>query len=494
MPGLSKSRLLARRQCPKRLWLHIYKSELLSVSDNTTKVRFNTGNRVGEIARSLYPGGVLIDGSNLQQALRDTSEILVKSPARPIFEATFEHDGQLIRADLLLPEADGYRLVEVKSSASVKSYHLIDTAIQNWVVQKNGLTVIDTAIAHIDTRFVYSGNGDYRGLLKETSIAAKLTPILVEVPNWVAAAQATLNGDEPIIAPGFQCETPFTCPFFWHCNPDALKNKAQLAYPPEDLPQHNGLAAQLREEGYDDLRQVPPERLTKHLHQRVHTSVLSGVTFLDPSARSQLVDLAYPHFYLDFETYAPAIPIWAGTRPFVTQIPFQWSCHSENANEQLAHQAFLAEGAGDPRREFIDSLLPILGKVGAIFVYSADFERSRLREMAAMFPDLAVSVNDVIVRIVDLLPIARAHYYHPDQHGSWPIKSILQTIAPELAYDDLMVADGRMAQSAFQEIINPNTTDEQRKTLRQGLLDYCERDTLAMVKIVSFFSAGESAT
>ena len=77
------------------------------------------------------------------------------------------------------------------------------------------------------------------------------------MPNWVAAAQTTLNGDEPIIAPGLQCETPFTCPFFVHCNPDALKNKAQLAYPPEDLPQHNGLAAQLREDGYDDLRQVP---------------------------------------------------------------------------------------------------------------------------------------------------------------------------------------------------------------------------------------------
>lgn len=409
------------------------------------------------------------------------------SPTRPIFEATFEHDGLLIRADLLLPEADGYRLVEVKSSASVKSYHLIDAAIQNWVVQKNGLTVTDTAIAHIDTRFVYSGNGDYRGLLKETSITAKLTPILAEVPNWVTAAQATLSGNEPIIPPGPQCETPFLCPFFGHCTPAAMENKAQIAYPPEDLPQHNGLAAQLRTEGYDDLRQVPKERLTKHLHQRVHTSVLSGVTFLDPIARSQLVDLDYPRFYLDFETNAPAVPVWANTRPFVTQVPFQWSCHIEDANGQLDHQAFLAEGAGDPRRAFIDSLLPVLSNVGAIFVYSADFERSRLREMAALFPELAVSINNVIVRIVDLLPITRAHYYHPDQHGSWSIKSILPTIAPELAYDDLMVADGRMAQGAFQEIIDPKTTDERRKTLRQGLLDYCERDTLAMVKIAWFF-------
>lgn len=170
------------------MWLQIYKPELLPVTDASTQARFNTGNQVGEIARSLYPDGVLIGGNDLQQALRETSEILKTSPTCPVFEATFEYDSVVVRADLLLPRAGGYRLVEVKSTASVKDYHLIDAAIQSWVVQKNGLNLTNTAIAHIDTRFVYSGNGDYRGLLKETSIAEKLTPLLAEVPDWVAAA------------------------------------------------------------------------------------------------------------------------------------------------------------------------------------------------------------------------------------------------------------------------------------------------------------------
>ncbi|MEI6069610.1 MAG: DUF2779 domain-containing protein [Methylococcaceae bacterium] len=487
MPGLSKSRLLAHRQCPKRLWLQIYKPELLPVTDASTQARFNTGNQVGEIARSLYPDGVLIGGNDLQQALRDTSEILKTSPTRPVFEATFEYDSVVVSADLLLPGAGGYRLVEVKSTASVKDYHLIDAAIQSWVVQKNGLNLTNTAIAHIDTRFVYSGNGDYRGLLKETSIAEKLTPLLAEVPDWVAAAKATLSGDEPMITPGSQCETPFECPFFGHCNPAAAEHTIKVSYPPEDLPHHNGLAAQLREEGYDDLRQVPEERLIKSLHQRVHACVQSGRAYLDPIARIQLIDLPYPLFYIDFETYAPAVPVWAGTRPYATQVPFQWSCHSEGEDGQLEHQAFLAEGPDDPRRAFLDSLLPVLGEVGAIFVYNAGFERGRLRELAALFPELGELVHGIMARIVDLLPIARAHYYHPDQHGSWSIKAVLPTIAPELAYDELMVADGRMAQSAFQEIIDPLTTTEQRQALRQALLDYCERDTLAMVRIAWFF-------
>jgi len=487
MAGLSKSRLLVHRQCPKRLWLQIHQPKLLPVTDAATQARFNTGHQVGEIARSLYPDGVLIETDDLQQALRETAKVLATSPTLPIFEATFEHDGVLVRADLLLPEDAGYRLVEVKSSASVKDYHLIDAAVQSWVVQNNGLSVTDTAIAHIDTRFVYSGNGDYQGLLKETSITAKLVPLLAEVPDWVASAQATLSGDEPMITPGPQCDTPFVCPFFEHCNPAEPENTIEVSYPPEDLPRNSGLAAKLREEGYDDLRQVPEERFTKSLHQRVHASVQCGIAYLDLMARSQLVNLPYPRFYIDFETYAPAVPIWGGTRPYATQVPFQWSCHIESAEGQLSHKTFLSEGDGDPRRTFIDSLLPVLGEGGAVFVYNASFERSRLREMAALFPALAEPINDVIARIVDLLPIARAHYYHPDQHGSWSIKALLPTIAPELTYDGLMVANGMIAQTSFQEMIDANTTEERRQSLRQGLLAYCERDTLAMVRIAQYF-------
>ncbi len=487
MTGLSKSRLLAHRQCPKRLWLQINQPELLEVPGAATQARFNTGYKVGDIAHSLYPNGVLIETDNLAQALRETADIRATAPTLPIFEATFEHDGVLIRADVLLPTAAGYRLIEVKSSAKVKPYHLIDAAIQLWVLQQNGLTVIESAIAHIDTGFVYAGNGDYRGLLKETSITVQLKPLLVEVPNWVAAAQMTLSGSEPMIMPGSQCNTPFECPFLTHCHPVEAEQTTKASYPPEDLPRDNALAAQLREEGYDDLRQVPKARLTKDLHQRIHDAVLSGNDFLDPMARSQLIDLPYPRFYLDFETYAPAVPIWAGTRPYTTQVPFQWSCHREDEQGQLSHHAFLAESADDPRRAFIDSLLPVLGDLGAIFVYNASFERSRLRDMAALFPELKAAIDPILPRIVDLLPIARAHYYHPDQHGSWSIKAVLPTIAPELAYDGLVVAGGRMAQEAFQQIIDAQTTDEHRQNIRQALLDYCQRDTLAMVKIASFF-------
>ena len=175
--------------------------------------------------------------------------------------------------------------------------------------------------------------------------------------------------------------------------------------------------------------------------------------------------------------------------PIATQIPFQWSCHVEAAAGAVMHRAYLADGPDDPRRRFAETLLDAVGETGPIFVYNAAFERRIMRELAEYFPDLASRLHATIARIVDLLPLARAHYYHPEMHGSWSLKAILPTIAPELAYHDLEVGDGGMAQEAFREMIHLDTSEERSATLRQSLLAYCERDTLAMVRLVRHFEA-----
>lgn len=126
--GLSKSRLLAYRQCPKRLWLQVHRTELQEVSSETV-MAFGHGHTVGAVAQALQPDGILIETDNLSEALAATRRVMAEQPDRPIFEATFEHDGLLIRADVMTPEAGGYRMTEVKSSTRVKNYHRIDCAI-----------------------------------------------------------------------------------------------------------------------------------------------------------------------------------------------------------------------------------------------------------------------------------------------------------------------------------------------------------------------------
>ncbi|MDP1523318.1 MAG: DUF2779 domain-containing protein [Methylotenera sp.] len=482
--GLSKSRILLHRQCPKRLWLKVHRPELEEVDDGN-QARFATGTYVGELAQQLYPDGILIDGNDLGQAVIDTQAILA-GEKRPIFEATLQADGLLIRADLMLPDQNGYRMVEVKSSTSVKDYYLTDAAIQSWVAQQAELSLTSVEIAHIDNTFVYPGGGDYRGLFRYADVSEQISGMKDEVPDWINAARETLSGDEPCIAPGGQCSVPFDCPFFSYCSP-TIENKD--GFPPEVLPYGKALTATLRAEGYADLRDVPEERIEGWKHQRVWRATKCGQAELNPEAGRIIAALPYPRYYIDFETINPAVPVWVGTRPYM-QVPFQWSCHIETAKGVMTHLAYLADGQSDPRRPFAMSLIEAVGTDGPIFVYHAPFERSRMQEIAAYCPDLAPALEAAIDRIVDLLPIAREHYYHPDMRGSWSIKVVLPTIAPELAYDDLEVANGGMAQEAFSEIMQPETLPERSQQLSDALLLYCERDTLAMVRIAHYFENG----
>lgn len=491
---LSKSKLLSYRQCPKRLWLQTHRPELAEVDDATSAI-MASGTEVGEVFRSLYPNGVLIDDDTLWDAVTSTRDALWSDPRKPIFEATFEASDVLVRIDMLAPVDEGYDLVEVKSSTSVKQYHLDDVAIQAWVARNAGIPVSRTAIAYVNNRFVYPGDDQYTGLFAEKTVDEEVGERLPEIIHWVQDAQAMLAAEEPRIAAGSQCQDPFRCPFLSYCSP-AVDGPE---FPVEILPRNYRLANALRAEGYDDLRKVPDERLEKAIHQKVLRVTKSGRAELSDEGRAITRSLPHPRYYLDFETIAFAIPRWAGTRPY-QQVPFQFSCHVELAPGIVAPAAFLSRDGKDPRRAFAEALIFAVNptmfadmgvnsdKPGPVLVYNAPFERGRISELAAYFPDLADRLLAINERMVDLLPIVREHYYHPEMRGSWSLKAVLPTIGSGLDYESMTVANGGMAQDAYLEMIHPDTTPERKEELRQGLLDYCALDTYGLLKLVEFFS------
>ena len=135
------------------------------------------------------------------------------------------------------------------------------------------------------------------------------------------------------------------------------------------------------------------------------------------------------------------------------------------------------------------ALVDALGTDGPVFAYSG-FETRILREGAARHPALAPRLDAITQRLVDLMTIARNHYYHPAQKGSWSIKSVLPTIDPELDYANLdEVADGTAAQQAYLELIDPATPDARRDELVERLRTYSRRDTEGMVAIAQRLAA-----
>ena len=480
MYRLSKSKLMSASQCAKRLYLEVHQPELAHI-DSGLESRFDTGHRVGEVARSLHPEGRLIGhGDNPVAALEETREALMADGDLLLFEPAFQHGGVLVRADLLFRRDGRYRLVEVKATTGVADHHLQDAAIQAWVIGGAGCPVDVVSIAHIDRSFVYLGGGDYRGLLKQVDVTQDIAPLLGRVPAMTLECQRVLAGPLPDIAVGKQCGEPYACPFLRHCDRDAPE------FPLSMLGRSRTLKMRLASQGYLDLRDVPQAEIGEGIPRRIWNAIVKGETYQDPRAADLLRDLEYPRYYLDFETVHFAVPIWIGTRPY-EQLPFQWSCHVEQADGALTHHEFLDTTGEAPMLRCMEALVAVLGTRGPVFAYSG-FEGRILREGAVRHPALAVELRAIADRLIDLLPIARANYYHPAQNGSWSIKAVLPTIAPDLDYTALgEVSDGGDAPAAYLEMTDRRTSADRRDALATALRAYCGQDAAGMVRIVHHF-------
>ena len=486
--GLSKSKITMFEQCPKRLWLSVHRRELAEQDEGAT-VRFATGHEVGAIACALLPTGVMAEAEpDLAAALATTQALLDGGHDRPIFEATLQHDGVLVRIDVLEPDGvGGWHMAEVKSSTKAKDYHVGDLATQLWVARNAGLPVSSASIRHIDSSFVLEREGDFDGLFADTDLMAAAEPIIASRSETVAAARATLAQGEPSTAPGAHCDAPFPCEFAGYCHSHL---PAGPEWPVTVLPHGGG--KRWIEQGIFDLLVVDPAALTNATHTKVHQATVSGDVYHDADgARAAMAGWAFPRTWLDFETIGFAVPRWIGTRPY-QQVPFQFSAHVETADGVIDHREFLSLDGTDPRRTCAEALIEMVPATGAVIGYNASFEKARILELAAAFPDLAEALTAMAARVVDLLPVTRANWYHRDQRGSWSIKAVLPTIAAELDYATLEVKDGGSAQDAYAEAITAGCTAERRQALDAALRAYCGRDTEAMILLARRLCAGRA--
>src|SRR5215470_983998 len=215
--SLSKSKLNAYHQCKKRLWLEVHRRDLLEASAATSRI-FAVGQQVGSLARAEHADGILVpDDLAWSEAEQQTQAALAAQPKRPVFEAAVSHASVCVRSDLLIPRGSGFHLAEVKSTTSVKDYHLPDAAVQVWVLRGAGVAVKSVELRHINREFVYPGNQDYRGLFTSGDIQDAVEKLQPDVPKWVKDAQAILGRTEPDVAMGSHCDAPFECPLKVYC-------------------------------------------------------------------------------------------------------------------------------------------------------------------------------------------------------------------------------------------------------------------------------------
>jgi len=481
-PTLSKSRYISGAQCHLRLWYDCYERDLAAPPDEALRAVFDAGHEVGELACRRIPGGHLVahDHCHIPEALDETSRVIESGSAPALFEAAFRHRGVLVRADIIerLP-GGGWRLTEVKSTTRLKDLFVLDAAVQLWVLRGAGLDVREACVLTLDRAYVYDGRRlDPDALFRLHPVTDRAEALLATVEAGVHGMQAMLAAPAaPDIAPGDHCFDPYSCPYHGHCT----RNDAPPDHGIDELPRLAKAERDRLDAGeIREIRDIPDRFPLTPLQRIVRRAVIDGRPALHGDIAGALARRRQPVRYLDFETFSPAIPRFAGTRPY-DAIPFLFSVHAERRGAPPEHADYLHEGSDDPRPALTDRLIGALGRSGSVCAYSG-YEGRILRDLAAALPERAAALRAIGARLFDLLPPIRGSYYHPAFRGSFSIKTVLPALVPGMDYADLSIADGQTAAARYLGALATDDPEERRRTFAD-LRAYCARDTLALAEL-----------
>lgn len=475
---LSKSKYLNGLQCPKLLWLLFHEPEKIPEPDAATQYIFDQGHLVGDLVKKLFPDGINVPEEDFINNIKQTRELLQQR--KTLFEAGILSGNIYARADILNPvNEDEWDIIEVKSSTSVKDVHLHDASFQRFCYQQSGFALRKCYLMYINTEYVKDGEIEPKYLFNIEDITEQVNDVSTGILDRIETMLEIITTDTcPDITIGKHCNDPYDC-HLEEC----------WGFLPEDNVFHLYRGRQksfdLLEEGILSIKDIPNSFKLTNVQRLQKDCVQSGEPYTDREGIKRFLNtLRYPLYYLDFETFNPAVPVFNGTRPYQV-IPFQFSLHTviEPKSEQK-HFSFLAEGIKDPRPRLLSELRKTLGNEGSIIVYNQAFEKGVLKELSKAFPEYSNWVESVCSRIVDLLsPFRSFYYYHPLQKGSASLKAVLPALTRK-SYEGMDIYNGEDASIAFQTVTYGDVSEEVRSKVREELQKYCGLDTEGMIWIV----------
>jgi predicted RecB family nuclease len=478
MIRLSKSRFMAGLQCHKLLWWKVHEPNAPELQpDKVLEDLFNQGSQVGVLARDQFGGGTLIDLPHHEadaRVARTKEAISAGAPA--LFEGTFIEDNTFVAADVLLRDGKGWRLIEVKSSSSVKEEHVPDAAVQLHVLRKSGLDVRAVEIMHLNKEFAHPDQGALFAREDVTQAAMEIVPT---VPGLLGDQLAAANGKLPTVAIGAQCFDPRPCPFMDRCWPQDHDHITQLI----GVGPVKSVAYMAR--GINTIGDLPAnERLSAPAKRQIR-SLKSKQVIVEPGLAEALKSFDYKLGFLDFETVSRAVPVWDGMHPW-EMTAAQFSYHEARPDGTYSHAEHLAEGPQDCRPLIARKLVEATINAERVVMYTT-FERTRIKKLAEQLPSLRVELSELAEKLVDMHPLIKDFVYHPDFGGSFSLKDVLTPLVPEMSYTDtIAINNGQLASVEIARLLfmAGKIPREEHDRVRADLLAYCKQDTLAMVRLL----------
>ncbi len=237
--------------------------------------------------------------------------------------------------------------------------------------------------------------------------------------------------------------------------------------------------------GTRTIQALPLSYKLNDVQERQRRSCETGQLVVERSLAEELAPYQGRLGFLDFESVGRAVPVWSGTKPW-EQVGVQFSYHEGPVGGPYTHEEFIAEPDTDPREAIARRLVEVTRGADRVLMYTS-FEKTQIRSMQRFNPALAPDLARLEERLLDLAQVVRHTVYHPRFGGSLSIKEVLPVLVPGMSYKDTVrIPDGSEASAKLARLLfyAGELTAEERRELKEELLEYCEHDTFAMVKLL----------
>ena len=491
MQLITKTTYLQFISCSKNAWLQLNKPELKEMFElsDFDKSLVAKGNLVESWARKLFPEGILI--SEYGESAHSITNQYLSEKKKIIFQSTFINDKFLVRNDVLEYDSvnDYWNLYEIKGTNTLDENedsvdHIEDATFQVSVLNDAGVKLGQIYLVHLNKEYIRGDEIDVNTLFVKEDISEQVKKRIESTKiKMKMASEALFQEDENAL----ECQCIYLgrsnhCSTFSYSYPDVPK------YSIHDLSRigtSKKKLAELVDSKIYEIAEIPDSIKLTDIQQNQKNVHKTQTPIIDlHSIKKELESLTYPLYFLDYETYPPAIPLFKGFKPY-QQIPFQFSLHVlRSPDAELEHFEYLHTENTDPSKHIISKLKEFIGSTGSIIVWSKRFEKSINAQLAERHPEDANFLGDINERIYDLMEIFQKQLYvHPGFKGKVSIKKVLPVLAPALSYKDLEIQEGGAAMEAWYEMVFGNKSPEEQQAVAANLLKYCCLDTYAMYVI-----------
>ena len=469
--------------CPESLWLLKNKPDEYPDGEFSlfTEKLIKEGYEVESYAKQLFENGIDLP----EYGSPDQTQEALKSFHKVYFQPSFATKNDVFaRIDILKRlEDDTWHIYEVKSSTSIKKdrkhRQIEDVSFQKFVLTECGYKVSKVSIIHLNKDYVKKGDVVANKLLEITDVTNQVDSMYPSVTSQINSALDHINKNE-INQSSCSCKHKTRSN---HCDAFRYFNKTIPEYSIYEINRISSkkisLLVDQEKLGIKDI----PLGFELNINQQSQVeSVKQDQPVINlPNIKRELNKLKFPLHFIDYETYASAIPKLDGLSPH-KHLPFQVSIHTYTEDGILSHFEYLLDSMQMPI-EMLQEMQDFTGINGTFVSWHASFEIGRNKDLMEWLPQFSNYLIYINEHTFDLETIFKKDYIHSRFHGSSSIKKVLPVLCPEIDYSDLDVNNGTMALNTWGEMVLDPSFNKDIKETRQHLLNYCERDTLAMVKI-----------